>query len=183
MKRREVITLLGGAAAAWPLATHAQPAGRPRTIGILVPAAAGTAHWQGYIAAFREGLRRLDWSDGSNVRIEEHWAADADALHARAAELVRKMPDVILTAGASAARPMYQASSDIPIVFANVPDPVANGLVVSLTRPGGNITGFANYEPAIAGKWLELLKQIDPRVARVAFIYDPANPTTASKKK
>jgi putative ABC transport system substrate-binding protein len=180
MKRRAFITLLGGAVATWPLAARAQQAGRPRTIGILVPAAAGTPHWQGCIAAFREGLKRLDWSDGGNVRIEERWAADSDALHAQAAELVRIRPDVILTAGASAARPMYQANSEIPIVFANVPDPVANGLVVSLTRPGGNITGFANYEPAIAVKWLELLKQIAPRVARVAFIYDPANPTTAA---
>src|SRR5262249_114939 len=156
MKRREFITLLGSAAA-WPLVARAQQGGRPRTIGILVPAAAGTPHWQGYIVAFREGRKRLEWTHGGNIRIEELWAADPDALHARAAELVRMTPDVILAAGASAARPMHQAGSDIPIVFANVPDPVANGLVVSLTRPGGNITGFANYEPAIAGKWLELL--------------------------
>src|SRR5262249_52741638 len=146
--------------------------------GILVPAAAGTQYWEVYIAAFREQLEKFGWSDGRNIRMEERWGADASALRDQAAELVRMTPDVILAAAASAARPMHEATSTIPIVFANVPDPVANGLVTSLARPGGNITGFANYEPAISAKWLELLKQIAPRVTRVAFIYDPANPTT-----
>jgi len=180
IQRRKFLATLVGGAAAWPLAARAQQAGRTRTIGILVPAAAGTPHWEGYIAAFREGLQRLGWSDGRNVRFEERWGAEADALHVHAAELVRMTPDVILAAAASAARPMHQASDTIPIVFANVPDPVANGLVFSLAQPGGNITGFANYEPAIAVKWLELLKQIAPRVVRVGVIYDPTNPTTAA---
>jgi ABC-type uncharacterized transport system substrate-binding protein len=180
MQRREFIRLIGGTAVAWPFRVRAQQSGYLRTIGVLVPAAAGSAHWQAYIAAFREALQRLGWSDGRNIRIEERWGADADMLHALAAELVRIAPDVILAAAASAARPMYEATRSIPIVFANVPDPVANGLVANLTRPAGNITGFANYEPIISKKWLELLKQIAPSVARVAFIHDPTNPTTAA---
>src|ERR1700737_3877332 len=177
LKRREFITLLGGAVAAWPLAARAQQAERVRKIGILVPAVIGTPQWQAYVVAFRAGLRRLGWVDGLNVQIAERWGSDADELAAQAAELVRISPDVILAAAASATRPMHQATRTIPIVFANVPDPVANGFVASLARPGGNITGFANYEPTIAVKWLELLKQIAPRVARGALIYDPTNPT------
>ena len=177
--RRNFITLLGGAAATWPLAARAQGE-RVRKIGVLVPAAAGTPHWRAYVASFREGLQRLGWSDGRNIRIEERWGAGADELGVQAAELATMAPDVILAAAASATRPMHQASRSIAIVFANVPDPVANGFVTSLARPGGNITGFANYEPKIAVKWLELLKQIAPSVTRVAFIYDPTNPTVAA---
>jgi putative ABC transport system substrate-binding protein len=181
MKRRAFITLLGGAAAAssvsWPLAARAQPAERVRNIGVLVPAAAGTPHWQAYVAAFREGLQKLGWADGRNARIAERWGADAEQLRAYAAELSALTPDVILAGAASALLPLQRATRVIPIVFANVPDPVANGFVASLARPGGNITGFANYEPTIAVKWLELLKQIAPGVARGAFIYDPTNPT------
>ena len=179
LKRREFITLLGGAAA-WPLAARAQQAERVRKIGILVPAAIGTPQWQAYVVAFRAGLRSLGWVDGLNVQIAERWGSDADELAAQAAELVRISPDVILAAAASATRPMHQATRTIPIVFANVPDPVANGFVASLARPGGNITGFANYEPSIAVKWLELLKQVAPGVARVGFIFDPTNPTVAA---
>jgi putative ABC transport system substrate-binding protein len=177
MRRREFITLLGGAAATWPLAAHAQQAERVRRIGVLVPGAAGNSEFQDRVAAFREGLRKLGWSEGRNARIDERWSADAAELGTHAAELARMTPDVILACAASALRPMQRATRTIPIVFANVPDPVANGFVTNLARPGGNITGFANYEPAIAVKWLELLKQIAPQVARVAFIYDPANPT------
>jgi putative tryptophan/tyrosine transport system substrate-binding protein len=175
--RRKFLATLGGAAAAWSLAARAQQGERFRKIGVLVPAAAGTPHWQAYVAAFREGLQKLGWSDGRNVHIEERWGANADELGSHAAEFVGMTPDVILAGAASASRPMQRATRTIPIVFANVPDPVANGFVTNLARPGGNITGFANYEPTIAVKWLELLKQIAPDVARVAFIYDPTNPT------
>jgi putative ABC transport system substrate-binding protein len=148
-----------------------------RKVGVLVPAAAGTPHWQAYVAAFREGLQKLGWSDGRNIHIEERWGPNADELGRHAAEFAGMTPDVILAGSASPTRALQQATRTIPIVFANVPDPVANGLVTNLARPSGNITGFANYEPTIAVKWLELLKQIAPDVARVAFIYDPTNPT------
>src|SRR5262249_10630524 len=165
MRRREFITLLGGAAA-WPVAARAQGE-RVRKIGVLVPATAGTPHWRAYVASFREGLQRLGWSDGRNIRIEERWGAGADELGVQAAALARMAPAALPAAAASATRRMHQASRSIAIVFANVPDPVANGFVTSLARPGGNITGFANYEPKIAVKWLELLKQIAPSVTRV----------------
>jgi putative ABC transport system substrate-binding protein len=148
-----------------------------RKVGVLVPAAAGTPHWQAYVAAFREGLQKLGWSDGRDIHIEERWGPNADELGRHAAEFAGMTPDVILAGSASPTRALQQATRTIPIVFANVPDPVANGLVTNLARPSGNITGFANYEPTIAVKWLELLKQIAPDVARVAFIYDPTNPT------
>jgi putative ABC transport system substrate-binding protein len=131
VKRRVLITLLGGAVAAWPLAPRAQQAERIRKIGILVPAAIGTPQWQAYVVAFRAGLRRLGWVDGRNVQIAERWGSDADELAAQAAELARISPDVILAAAASATRPMHQATRTIPIVFANVPDPVTNGFVAA----------------------------------------------------
>jgi putative tryptophan/tyrosine transport system substrate-binding protein len=177
IRRREFITLLSGAVAAWPLAARAQQVERLRKVGVLVPAAAGTPHWQAYVAAFREGLQKLGWSDGRNILIEERWGPNADELGRHAAEFAGMTPDVILAGSASPTRALQQATRTIPIVFANVPDPMANGLVTNLARPSGNITGFANYEPTIAIKWLELLKQIAPDVARVAFIYDPTNPT------
>jgi putative ABC transport system substrate-binding protein len=179
MKRREFITLLGGAAVSWPLAARAQQPERIRRIGVLVPAASSTPAWQAFVGAFREGLQKLGWSEGRNVLIVERWGADAEKLRSHAADLVGLAPDVILAGAASATRPLQRETSIIPIVFANASDPVANGFVASVARPGGNITGFANYEPVIAVKWLELLKQIAPHVVRVAFIYDPANPAGA----
>src|SRR5262249_39515213 len=171
MKRRAFIALAGGAAAAWPLATRAGQAERLRKVGVLVPAAAGTPHWQAYVAAFRGGLQKLGWAHGRNIHHQERRGSTADWLGRPSGWVSGMMPDVILAGAASASRPMQQATRTIPIVFANVPDPVANGFVTNLARPGGNITGFANYEPTIAIKWLELLKQIAPDVARVAFIY------------
>jgi ABC-type uncharacterized transport system substrate-binding protein len=175
VKRREVITLLGGAAAAWPLAARAQQAERVRKVGVLAPAAAGTSLWQGYMAAFREELQKLGWSP-SNVAIEERWGGTPEQVRSHADELVAMAPDVILGGAATGSRALQQATRTIPIVFAFVPDPVGLGLVTSLARPGGNITGFANYEPVVAVKWLELLKQIAPGITRVTFIYDPVNP-------
>src|SRR5262249_16732251 len=151
MKRRDFIALLGGAAA-WPLAARAQQAERLRKVGVLVPAAAGTPHWQAYVAAFREGLQKLGWVDGRHLDLEEPSGPNADEVGSHGGEFAGMMPDVILGGAASASRPMQQATRTIPIVFANVPDPVANGFVTNLARPGGNITGFANYEPTIAIK-------------------------------
>jgi len=173
VRRREFITLLGGAAAAWPLTAPAQE--RVRHVGVLVPAAAGTPLWQGFVAAFREGLQKLGWSP-RNVAIQERWGANAEQVRSHAAELVAMAPDVLMSGGGIGSWELLQATRTIPIVFAFVPDPVALGLVSSLARPGGNITGFANYEPVVAVKWLELLKQIAPAITRVTFIYDPANP-------
>jgi putative tryptophan/tyrosine transport system substrate-binding protein len=181
MRRRQFISLLGGAAViAWPSLSNSQQVQQVRKIGILVPAAAGSPQWRAYINSFKDGLQSLGWADGHNVQIEERWGAGADEIATGAAELATMAPDVILAAAASAARPMHQVTRSVAIVFANVPDPVANGIVTSLARPGGNITGFANYEPKIAVKWLELLKQLAPGVTRVAFIHDPANPTVAA---
>jgi putative tryptophan/tyrosine transport system substrate-binding protein len=174
MKRRSFITLLGGVAA-WPLAGRAQQAQRLRKVGVLAPAAPGTPLWLGYLAAFQEGMEKLGWSP-RNVAIEERWGASAEQLRSHAAELVAMAPDVLLGGAATGTRVLQQASRTIPIVFAFVPDPVALGFVTSLARPGGNITGFANYEPVVAVKWLELLKQIAPGVTRVTFINDPINP-------
>jgi len=176
VRRREFITLLGGAAAAWPLTAPAQE--RVRHVGVLVPAAAGTPLWQGFVAAFREELQKLGWSP-RNVAIQERWGANAEQVRSHAAELVAMAPDVLLGGGATGSRALLQATRTIPIVFAFVPDPVALGFVSSLARPGGNITGFANYEVGIGVKWLELLKQIAPDVSRVEIIYDPANPLAA----
>jgi ABC-type uncharacterized transport system substrate-binding protein len=175
LKRREFITLLGGAAAAWPLPAGAQQAERMRKLGVLAPAAAGTPLWQGYLTAFRQGLEKLGWSP-RNVLIEERWGANEEQVRRYAAELVAIAPDVLLGGAATGSRALLQATRTIPIVFAFVPDPVALGLVTSLARPGGNITGFANYEPIVAVKWLELLKQIAPNITQVTFLQDPVNP-------
>jgi putative ABC transport system substrate-binding protein len=174
--RRDVMSLLsGGAAAAWPLAARAEQAERVRKVGVLAPAAAGTPLWQGYLAAFQEELQKLGWSP-RNVVIEERWGVNAEQVRSHAAELVAMAPDVLLGGGATGSRALLQATRTIPIVFAFVPDPVALGLVTSLARPGGNITGFANYEPVVAVKWLELLKQIAPSITQVTFLQDPVNP-------
>jgi ABC-type uncharacterized transport system substrate-binding protein len=181
IKRREFITLLGGAAA-WPLAARAQQPERMRRIGFLTTGSERDAELQLWIAAFKDGLQRLGWTDGHNVRIEVHWAgADVNRARAYAAELVGSKPDVIVAGATSALTQLSQATRTIPIVFAQVSDPVRSGFVPSLAHPGGNITGFALYEYAIAVKWLELLKELAPRVTRVAVIYDPVNTTNAGQ--
>jgi len=177
LERREFITLLGGVAAR-PLGARAQQADQIPIVGILVPIAAGAPEWQGYVTAFREALEKLGWFDGRNVRIEERWGEQGDEIERNAAELVRLTPNAILATSASTARALHHVTRTVPVVFANVPDPVALGLVASLAPPGGNITGFANYGPVIAVKWLELLTQIAPSVARAALVFDPVNPAT-----
>ena len=177
MNRREFITLLGGAAAAWPLAAHAQQPERTRRIGVLMSTPADDKEGQARINAFVQGLRALGWIDGRNVRIDTRWAAgDTDRGRQYATELVTLMPDVMLASGGSVVGPLLQATRTVPIVFTQTPDPVGAGFVNNLGRPGGNATGFSNFDYNIGGKWLELLKQIAPGVARVAVIRDPATP-------
>jgi len=178
MKRREFITLLGGAAAAWPLAARAQQAERVRRIGVLVPFAQSDPVYQGYVASFRDALAKHGWVEGRNLRIDYRWAGDdAGKLPAYAAELVALTPDALFASQSGPVAILQRATRTIPIVFANVADPIAMGFVSSLAQPSGNITGFALFEPVIAVKRLELLKQIAPHVARAVFMYDPATPT------
>jgi len=177
MKRRAFITLLGGAAAAWPLAARAQQRERMRLIGVLMNLAERDPEGQARIAAFREGLGKLGWTEGREVQIEYRWfAGDPERAQAYAADLVKLKPEVIFAGTAPSLAPLQRETRSVPIVFAQVADPVGGGFVASLARPGGNITGFAQFEYAIGAKWLELLKQIAPQVARAAIVYDPTNP-------
>jgi putative ABC transport system substrate-binding protein len=175
MQRREFITLLGGTAAAWPLAGHAQQGERVRRVGVLMPIAADDPEGQTRIAAFQQGLQQLGWTDGRNVRIETRWSrGNADDIRKYAAKLATLSPDVILATGSNTMGPLLQATRAVPIVFVTVPDPVGAGFVDSLARPGGNATGFTAFEYGLSGKWLELLKEIAPGVTHAAVIRDPA---------
>jgi len=174
MRRREFITLVGSAAA-WPLSGYAQQGGQPpRRIGILLNASADEPQFKTWIEAFLQTLQQLGWTDGRNVKIDFRWAGiDAERVKRYAAELVALAPDVIVAHGTSTVRPLLQETHVVPIVFPVAADPVGGGLVDSLARPGGNVTGFMELEYGMAGKWLELLKQITPGVARVAVLRDP----------
>jgi ABC-type uncharacterized transport system substrate-binding protein len=177
MRRRQFITLLGGAAVAWPLAARAQQPERIRRIGVAtVGSTADNPDYRANTAAFRQGLQQLGWTEGRNVRIEEYrWGVgNADDVRKYAAELAALAPDVILNAGATSLASLLQATRTVPIVFVNVADPVGAGFVDSLSRPGGNATGFMQFEYDLSGKWLELLKQIAPGVTRAAVLRDPA---------
>ena len=175
--RREFITLLGGAAAAWPLAARAQQSERARRIGVLMGYPDTDAEGQAGVAAFQNGLQQLGWSS-DKMRIDTRWAppGNTEALHRFAKELVTLQPDLILSHSTPTTAALLQDTRSIPIVFAFVSDPLGSGFVTNFPHPGGNVTGFIVMEPGIAGKWLELLKQIAPRVARVAILF---NPTTA----
>jgi putative ABC transport system substrate-binding protein len=178
MRRREFISLLRdtAAAAAWPLVAHAQQ--RLRHIGVVFGGAQTDPEYHARIAVFRQELQKLGWTDGGNVRIEVRFGTDAQIVHELASEIVALAPDVITAnAGNPAIAALLQATRAIPIVFVNVSDPVGAGFVDSLARPGGNVTGFTPFEYGISAKWLELLKQIDPRVLRAGVVRDPANPT------
>ena len=172
LRRREFITLLGGAAASWPFAARAQQAERMQRIGVLMNVAADDAEGRGRVAAFQQALQRLGWADGRDMRIDYRWAGDAGRFHRYAEELLALAPDVILASATPSVQALRQVSRTVPIVFANVGDPVALGFVDSLARPGGNTTGFTPYEFGFAAKWLELLKEIVPRVTRVAVLRD-----------
>jgi putative ABC transport system substrate-binding protein len=178
VNRRDFITLLGGAAATWPLAARGQQGERMRRIGVLLPAAADDLEFQARIGAFTQGLQQLGWSIGRNLRIDTRWATtDASEIRRHAAELVALAPEVILAHGASAVGPLLQSTRTVPVVFPVIGDPVGAGYVGSLARPGGNATGFMAYEYSLSGKWVELLKQIAPGITRAAVLRDPTTPT------
>ena len=173
MRRREFITLLGGAATEWPLAARAQQPERMRRIGILLPAAADDPEFQARLGAFQQELQQFGWSIGRNLRIDIRWAkTSADDTRRHAAELVALGPDIILAHGSSTVGAMIETTRTVPIVFPVVVDPVGAGFIASLARPGGNATGFMTTEFTIAGKLLELLKQIAPRITRAAILRD-----------
>ncbi len=174
MRRREFFTLVGGAAV-WPIAARAQQREPMRRIGMLLPAASDDAEYQAWVGAFHQALALLGWNIGRNLRIETRWAtANAAEIRRHAAELAALAPDVILATGASTVGPLLQATRTVPVVFPYASDPVAAGFVDSLSRPGGNATGFLNYEYNLSAKWLELLKQIAPGVTRAAVLRDTA---------
>ena len=180
LRRREFITLLGGAAAAWPLAARSQQGERMRRIGVLVPFPESEPVAQARVAAFREGLQKLGWTEGRTIRIDTRWGAlDAEAMQRFAKELVGLQPDLILSQSTPNTAALLQQTGTIPIVFVQVTDPVGSGFVASISRPGGNVTGFITMEQTMAGKWLELLKEIAPRVNRVALLFNPATATFA----
>ena len=170
MRRREFMTLLGSAAAAWPLAVRAQ---QPRRLGVLIPNYSQTdREGQASIAAFLDTFQKLGWADGRNVRVEYRWGAgDAERTRAAAAELVRSAPEVIVVATSPALAELQRLTSTIPIVFVQVGDPVEAGLVASLARPGGNVTGFQGFEPAMGGKWLGVLKEAVPNLSCAAVLF------------
>jgi putative ABC transport system substrate-binding protein len=173
MNRRKFIALVG---AAWPFAASGQQPDRKRRISVLMLLSADDTRGQTFLAAFVEKLRQLGWTEGRNAQIDTHWIADAGRVRSILAELVARMPDVILASGAVATGPLLEMTRSIPIVFVLVPDPVGAGFVDSLARPGGNATGFLMFEYAISAKWLELLKQVAPGVTRVAVIRNPGDP-------
>ena len=181
MRRREFITLLGGAAAAWPLAARAQQPERMRRIGVLMPFVESDLNARAQIAAFENGLQKLGRERGRNVRIDYRWAgADQGLVRTYAAELIGIKPDVLFAAAVPPLIALHGQTRDIPIVFVQISDPVALGLVESLAHPGGNVTGFVNFEHSIGGKWLELLKDTAPGTNRVAAIFDPDNTAMTS---
>src|SRR5215475_2758784 len=181
IKRREFMTLLGGAAAAWPRATWAQQSDRVRRIGVLMGYAESDLEVQSHIAAFRERLQKLGWTEGRNTHVDTRWAAPDDAESRRrfAKELVALQPDVILSNTPPTTTALLEQTLAVPIVFAIVADPIGSGFVANFARPGSNVTGFTFTEPTMAGKWLELLKEIAPRVIRVAMLFNPASATYA----
>ena len=175
MRRREFINIIGGAAAMWPVAVLAQQAERMRRIGVFAGLTESDPVVQPLVAAFRGALAKLGWTEGSNVLIEYRWGGgDADMGRRHAAELAALAPDVIFVSGGVALERLLQATRTVPVVFAIVPDPLGSGFIESLSRPGGNATGFLMFEYSLTGKWLELLKEIAPNLTRAAVLRDPA---------
>ena len=177
IKRREFITALGGAAATWPLAARAQQPDRVRRIGVLMGYTESDPDARAWYAAFRETLQRIGWTEGRNAQIDTRWAApdDVESMRYFAKEIVALQPNVILSSTTPPTNALLQQTHTIPIVFAIVADPIGSGFVASFARPGGNVTGFIFTEPTMAGKWLELLKGIAPRIARVAMLFNPVS--------
>jgi ABC-type uncharacterized transport system substrate-binding protein len=180
VKRRQFITLLGGAAAAWPLAARAQQGERARRIGVLMGVAEGDPDAEVRLQIFRDTLRTMGWTDGHNVQFIYRWAAaDAERRRTYAVEMVSEAPDVILADSAPVTATLKAATKTIPIVFGSGGDPVAAGLVTSLARPGGNVTGFSLTEPSLGGKWLSLLHELAQQTTRIAVVFAPENPVRA----
>ena len=174
MRRRQVIKFLGGAAAAWPLAAWAQQAQRMRRLGVLMAVAESDADARKGISILQEGLQKLGWKDGNNIRIDYRWGnGNPDRIQDLAKELVELQPDVLVSHSTPSANGLLKQTPTIPIVFLSVTDPMGQGLVSSLSHPGGNITGFADFEVSLGTKWLEILKQIVPGVRRVTAIFNP----------
>ena len=177
MKRREFITLVGSAAAAWPLAARAQQNEQIRRVGVFVYYAADDPESSARLGAFRRGLQALGWTENRNLRIDVHrYLGDPDRIRAAAAELVGLVPEVILTYGPAGVAALRRETRSIPIVFTQVTNPLGAGFVASMAHPGSNITGFTSFELSIAGKWLEVLKEVAPSVTRFAVILNPDNP-------
>jgi putative ABC transport system substrate-binding protein len=174
MRRREFITLISGAVAALPLTARAQQAAGERRIGVLVPLAESDAQAQAEVMAFRERLQQLGWTEGRNARIDKRWAAgDIGRIQTYAKELVALQPDVILARTTPVTAALLHETRTIPIVFVGASDPVGDGFAASMARPGGNATGFTNVEASMGGKWVEVLKEINPRLARIAVMFNP----------
>jgi putative ABC transport system substrate-binding protein len=177
MRRRDFITLIGGAAASWPLAGRAQQSDRMRRIGILMGFGESDHDARSWLVAFREELRNLGWMEDRNVEMEIRWAADLESMRRFAKELAALQPDLIFTSTTPATAAMLQQTHTIPVIFVLVGDPVFSGFVASLSRPGGNVTGFTPIVGSLAGKWVELLKDIAPRVATVTLLFNPPTAT------
>ena len=180
MRRRELIKLLGGAAAAWPLTARAQQGERVRRVGMITGVLETDPDLQARFAVLRQALQQLGWTQGRNIRFDHRFGStgDSDLVRRQARELVALAPDLIVAAGSPNVAALQQASRTVPIVFVGVVDPVGAGFVASLARPGGNTTGFTSFEYGMSAKWLELLKEIDPRVTRAAVLRDPVNPAS-----
>jgi len=181
MRRREFMALLGAAAVAWPLAARAQQTERVRRIGVLMGWPESDPEAQSERAAFLHELQQLGWAEGRNLHIDTRWAtpADPESMHRLARELVALQPDLLLSQSTPATTALVQETRTIPVIFGIAADPIGSGFVASFNRPGGNVTGFASAEPTQAGKWVELLKEIAPRVTRVAVLFNPAMATFA----
>ena len=178
MRRREFIKFMGATVAVWPLAARAQPRERVRRIGVLMHLAADDPDGQSRLAAFLQGLQQAGWAVGRNVTMDVRWAAaDVEAMKRVAKELVALQPDIVFTSSTPAAAAMLQATRSIPVVFVLVADPVGTGLIASLPRPGGNMTGFAPIVPSLGGKWTELIKEVAPRVEHVTMLFNPLSAT------
>ena len=177
MSRREFIALLAGLAAFWSLAVHAQQPDRVRRIGVLMGYAESDSDAQAKLAAFRDGLQKLGWAEGRNIRMDTRWPvpADTESMQRLAKELVTLQPDLILSHITPTTAALLEQTRTIPIIFAAVSDPVGSGFVASFRQPGGNVTGFTSIEPTLPGKWLELLKEIAPHIARVAVLFNPVS--------
>jgi putative ABC transport system substrate-binding protein len=175
MKRRDFLGVLGGAAA-WPLAAYAQQPERMRRIGMLMGLPESDPEGQRWVQTFIQALQELGWRSGTNVRIDLHWASDLDHMRVSAKELIELQPDLIQVTTTPATAEVLRQTRTIPVVFSIVSDPLGSGFVQSLPRPGGNATGFINLESSLGGKWLEIIKEIAPRITRVVMLF---NPTTA----